>query len=64
MLILPSDRPLAGTEGPNFFVGDEGFALNRNVLGLVENPTRLLKKCAQLSLAQSTKVCEMCFWNF
>ena len=35
MLELPSDRPLSGTEGPNvphFFVGDEGFALNRNIL--------------------------------
>ena len=30
-----SERPLARTEGPNvpyFFVGDEGFALNRNIL--------------------------------
>jgi hypothetical protein len=28
-------RPLAGTDGPNvpyFFVGDEGFALNKNIL--------------------------------
>ena len=35
MLELPSERPLSGTEGPNvpyFFVGDEGFALNRNIL--------------------------------
>ena len=35
MLELPSDRPLAGTEGahvPYFLVGDEGFALNRNIL--------------------------------
>jgi hypothetical protein len=35
MLSLPSDRPLAGTEGslvPHFFVGDEVFALNRNIL--------------------------------
>ena len=34
MLELPGERPLSGTEGPNvpqFFVGDEGFALNRNV---------------------------------
>jgi len=32
---LTSDRPLSGTEGPNvpyFFVGDEGFGLNRNIL--------------------------------
>jgi len=35
MLELHSDRPLTGTEGPNvpqFFVGDEGFALNKNIL--------------------------------
>jgi hypothetical protein len=35
MLKLPSGRPLSGTEGPNvphFFVGDEGSALNRNIL--------------------------------
>ena len=35
MLQLPSARPLSGTEGPNvphFFVGDVGFALNRNIL--------------------------------
>jgi len=34
-LELPSERPLSVTEGPNvkyFFVGDEGFALNRNIL--------------------------------
>ena len=32
---ITSDRPLSGTEGPNvpyFFVGDEGFVLNRNLL--------------------------------
>ena len=35
MLELPSERPLTGTEDPNvphFFAGDEGFALNRNLL--------------------------------
>jgi len=35
MLELPTERPLSGTEGPNIpyvFVGDEGFALNRNIL--------------------------------
>ena len=34
-LELPIERPLSGTEGPNvsyFFVGDVGFALNRNTL--------------------------------
>jgi len=33
MLELPSERPLSGTEGPNvpyFFLGDGGFALNKN----------------------------------
>jgi hypothetical protein len=32
---IPSERPLAGTEGttlPRFFVRDEGFALNKNIL--------------------------------
>jgi hypothetical protein len=35
MLELSSERPLAGSEGtsvPYFFVGDERFALNRNIL--------------------------------
>ena len=35
VLEVPSARILSGTEGPNvpqFFVGDEGFALNRNIL--------------------------------
>jgi len=35
MLELPSERPLSGTESPNvpyFFIGDEGFAVNRNIL--------------------------------
>jgi hypothetical protein len=34
-LELPSETPRSGTEGPNvpyFLVGDEGFALNRNIL--------------------------------
>jgi hypothetical protein len=30
MTALPSERLLSGTEGPD--VGDEGFALNRNIL--------------------------------
>jgi len=35
MLELPGERPLSGTEGPKvqyLFLGDEGFALNRNML--------------------------------
>jgi hypothetical protein len=34
MLKLPSEKAVLGTEGQNvpyFFVGDEGFALNRNI---------------------------------
>jgi hypothetical protein len=34
MLALPSERPLAGTEGqnvPHFFIGDEELALNKNI---------------------------------
>jgi hypothetical protein len=32
---IPGERPFAGTESPTvprFFVGDEGFALNKNIL--------------------------------
>ena len=34
MLELPSDRPLSGTRPnvPHFFVGNEGFSVNRNIL--------------------------------
>jgi len=42
MLELLSERPLSGTEGPNvphFFAGDEGFALNRNILKTLVNLT-------------------------
>jgi hypothetical protein len=41
-LELPIERPLSGTEGPNvprFFVGDEGFVLNRNTLRLLVDLT-------------------------
>ena len=69
MLELPSERLLSGTEDPNvpyFFVGDEGFALNRNIYLLRpfggSNPS--VKKRVQLSLVQSTKLCGMRFWNF
>jgi hypothetical protein len=36
VLELTSKIPLSGTDGPNvlqFFVGDKGFALNRNIIG-------------------------------
>jgi hypothetical protein len=35
MLEFTNERPLSGKEGlnvPHFVVGDEGFALNRNIL--------------------------------
>jgi hypothetical protein len=47
MLELPSDRPLSGTEGPNvpyFFVGDEGLALNRNILRPFDGSNMSVKK--------------------
>jgi len=47
MLELPSERPRTGTEGPyvpRFFVGDEGFALNRNVLRPFGGSNQSVKK--------------------
>jgi len=47
MLELPSERTLSGTEGPNvlqFFVGDEGFALNRNILRTSSGSNLSVKK--------------------
>ena len=68
MLELSSERPLSGTEGPNlpyFFVGDEGFALNRNILQHFGGSNLNVKtKSVQLPLVQSAKVRGMCFWNF
>ena len=68
MLELHSERPLSVTEGPNvphFFVGDEGFALNRNTLRLFGgSKLSVKKKGIQLSLVQSTMVRGMCFWYF
>jgi len=53
---ITSERPLGGTEGPNvphFFVGDEGFVLNRNILRLFDDLTRVLKKvCATIACAE------------
>jgi len=68
MLELATERPLSGTKGPNvpyFLVGDEGFALKRNILRPFggSNPS-VKKNSVQLSFVQSTKVCEMCFWYF
>jgi hypothetical protein len=47
MLELPSGRPLSGKEGPNvpqFYLGDEGFALNRNILRLFGGSNLSVKK--------------------
>ena len=66
-LELPSERPLSVSEGPNvkyFFVGGEGFGLNRNILREFGSSNPSVKKIkVQLSLVRSTKVCGMCFWN-
>jgi hypothetical protein len=68
LLELPGERPFSGTECPNvphYFVGDEGFALNRYILRpFGESNLSFKKKSVQLSLVQSTKVCGMCFGNF
>jgi len=68
MLELRSERPPSVTECPivlHFFVGDEGFALNRNILKTFGGSNlSAKKKSVQLSLVQSTTVCGMCFWNF
>jgi len=47
MLEVPSEIALAGTEGPHvpfFFVGDEGFALNRNIRRPFGGSNRGVKK--------------------
>ena len=66
MLVLPSERPLAGTASPNipYFVGKEGLALITNIFDLLQDLTWVLKDISQLSLVQTTIVCGMCFWNF
>jgi hypothetical protein len=67
LLELPSERPLSETEGPNvlhFFVGDGGFALNRNILRPFGGSNLSVKKSVQLSPVQNTNVCGMCFRNF
>jgi hypothetical protein len=67
MLELHSARSLSVTEGPNipyFFVGEEGFELNRNTLRPFGGSNlSVKKKSVQLSLVQITKICGMCFWN-
>jgi hypothetical protein len=70
MLELPSERPLSGTERTNvlyFFVGDAGFAKNRNILrpfGGYNLSVKKKKNSVKLQLLQSTKICGMCFCNF
>jgi hypothetical protein len=42
IMALPSERPLAVTEGPNvphFFIGDEELALNKNNLDILVDLT-------------------------
>ena len=59
MLELPSERPLTGTEGPyvpRFFVADEGFALNRNLLRRFVESNLSVKKSVQISVVQNAKV--------
>ena len=53
MLVLPSETSLSGTEDsdvPHFFVGDEAFALNRNILRPFDGSNLSVKKSVQLSL--------------
>jgi len=61
VLELLSERPLSGTGGPNvpnYFVGGEGFALNRNTLRpFGGSNVSVKKKSVQLPLVLSTKVC-------
>jgi len=68
MLELPSERPLSGTEDPNiphFFVGDERFALNRNICRPFGGSNlSVKKKSVQIWFVQNTKICGMCFRNF
>jgi hypothetical protein len=56
MLELSIDRPLSGTEGPNvphFFVGDEGFAVNRNILPPFSGSNlSVKKKCTTTACAE------------
>jgi len=56
VLELPSERPLSGTEGPNvphFVVGDEGFALNRNILRPFGGSNLNVKKeCTTIACAE------------
>jgi len=56
MLKLPSERHLSGTEGPNvphFFLGDEGLALNRNILRPFGCFNRSVKKdCTTIACAE------------
>jgi hypothetical protein len=50
------EMPLSGTEGPNvphFFVGEEGFALNRNILRpFVGSNLGVKKKCTTIACAE------------
>jgi hypothetical protein len=59
MLGLSSEIPLSGTAGANVLyccVGDDGFALNTNVLPPFGGSDLSVKKRVPLSLVQSTKI--------
>ena len=68
MLVLPSETTLSGTEGPNvayFFVGDEGFALNRNILRPFGGSNLSVKKRVyNYRLCRGRRYVECAFWNF
>ena len=63
MMELHNERPLSGTEGPHvphFFVGDEGFALNGNMLRHFGGANLSVKKkeCTTVACAEHEGV-----WN-
>jgi len=65
MLELPIERPLSGTEGPNvphFFLGDEGFALNRYILRpFVESNLSVKKRLCNYRLCRTRRYVECGF---
>ena len=63
MLELSSEKPLSGTEGPNvpyFFVGDEGFALNTNILRPFGGSNLSIKKRVYSYHLCRTRSCVAC----
>jgi hypothetical protein len=68
MLELPSERPVSRTEDPNvpyFFVGDEGFALNRNIFGpFVGSNLGVKKRVYKYRLCRTRRFMECVFGVF